>query len=290
MLAVSTLGDKVHNRPLYAFGGKALWTKELETLLLEQVEGYEQIDMIVHSLKDMPTTMPEGCILGAITEREDPRDALCMKAGSPYKVLADLPHGSIVGTSSIRRSAQLKRRYPHLIFESVRGALQTRLDKLDHVNSQYSCIILAAAGLNRLKMHDRITTFLDTPDMYYAVGQGALGVEIRSGDEKIKRLVSKINHIPTAMCCIAERELMKTLEGGCSVPIGVNSRYDEATSTLRINGIVVSVDGSEYIEAAQERVVHTEEEAAKVGYDLAHQLTKLGAKKILDEIHLDHIN
>lgn len=287
--AISTLGDKNYNKPLYSFGGKALWTKELETLLLNHVEGYEQLDMVVHSLKDMPTKLPEGCILGAITEREDPRDALLMKAGSDYKYLRDLPAGSVVGTSSIRRSAQLKRKYPDLIFESVRGTLGTRIDKLDDPASPYACIILAAAGLRRVGLEERITSYLESPEMYYAVGQGALGVEIRAGDDRVKKLVDRINHRPTSMCCLAERELMRALEGGCSVPIGVESNFDTVTSTLTITGVVVSVDGSEYAEGTVATQVFTDSDAERAGRELAEDLVAKGAKKILDEINLDRI-
>ncbi|EGW32728.1 uncharacterized protein SPAPADRAFT_60083, partial [Spathaspora passalidarum NRRL Y-27907] len=183
ILALSTLGDKVQSLPLYAFGGKSLWTKELEVLLLQSIDEYPQLDIIVHSLKDMPTNLPEEFELGCIFHREDPRDAIVMKAGSPYKSLAELPDGSIVGTSSIRRSSQLVKNYPKLKFESVRGNLQTRLGKLDDPENEYCCLILASAGLVRVGLGDRITANLD--DMYYAVGQGALGVEIRNGDEKI---------------------------------------------------------------------------------------------------------
>lgn len=290
VIAISTLGDRVHNRPLYAFGGKALWTKELETLLLEKLEGHEQVDMVVHSLKDMPTTLPDKCILGAISKREDPRDAVVMKSGSPYKHLSELPQGSTVGTSSIRRSAQLRRKFPGLLFESVRGNVQTRIDKLNAQDSCYSCIILAAAGLKRLDMESIITSYLDYPDMYYAVGQGALGVEIREGDHHIHELIERINHKPTALCCGSERSLMKTLEGGCSVPIGVHSRYDEKTSMLTLRGIVVSVDGTTAAEDSIERLVKDAAEAEKVGSDLAALLISKGAKEILDAIHLNHVN
>lgn len=290
VMALSTLGDNVQSKPLYAFGGKALWTKELEILLLNKVEGYSQLDMVVHSLKDMPTQLPEGCVLGAITERKDSRDALCMRQGSPYKIMGDLPAGSVVGTSSIRRSAQLKRRYPHLKFESIRGTVQTRLDKCDSDDHAYEAIILAAAGLERLGLSERITSYLEPPDMYYAVGQGALGIEIRSGDARIQHLVSRINHHPTNMRCRAERSLMRTLEGGCSVPIGVHSTFQPDTNVLTLEGIVVSVDGTEAVEGLVSAEVYSNFDAEQVGKDLAEDLVAKGAKKILDEIHLDHIN
>lgn len=286
--AVASYGDKNQDAALYTFGGKALWTRELEHLLLNKVECLE-VDLIVHSLKDMPTQLPEGCVLGAITEREDPRDALLMKSGSPYTHIRELPKGSVVGTSSIRRSAQLKRRYPDLIFESVRGTVGTRIEKLDDPEKPYACIILAAAGLRRLGLEGRITSYLESPDMYYAVGQGALGVEIRAGDDRVKKLVDRINHRPTSMCCLAERELMRYLEGGCSVPIGVESKFDAATSTLTITGLVVSVDGTEAAEGTVSTQVFTDSDAERAGRELAEDLIAKGAKKILDEIHLDRI-
>lgn len=288
VVALSTLGDLVQGRPLYSFGGKSLWTKELETLMLGEYEDLPKIDLIVHSLKDMPTALPEGCCLGAITEREDPRDAVVMKANSLHINIKDLPRGSVVGTSSIRRSAQLKKNFPHLVFESVRGNVQTRLRKLDDANSKYSCIILAVAGLKRLGLGHRITSCLDAPDMYYAVGQGALGIEIRSDDSRVKALLEKINHKETYLRCLAERSLLRTLEGGCSVPIGVKTTFTKP-DTLEFSGIVVSVDGSEYVSETVSATVTNDEEANEMGRVLAEKLIAHGAKKILDEIHLDQI-
>lgn len=290
VLALSTLGDNVPNRPLYSFGGKALWTKELEVLLLHHVHGFDQLDMIVHSLKDMPTELPEGCELGAIPMRHDPRDAVCMRQGSPHTHLGDLPDGSVVGTSSIRRSAQLKRKFPNLRFESVRGNVQTRLSKCDDLEQPYEAIILAVAGLERLGLADRITSFLDAPDMYYAVGQGALGIEIRAGDERVKKLVSRIDHHPSRMRCISERSLMRTLEGGCSVPIGVKSEFEAESSMLSLTGIVVSVDGKEAVEGSVAGECFCDEDANQIGKDLAADLIAKGASKILNEIHLDRID
>lgn len=288
VVALSTLGDKVLSKPLYSFGGKSLWTKELETLLMHDLEGLPKLDMIVHSLKDMPTALPEGCVLGAITEREDPRDAIIMKAGSPHVYLSDLADGSVVGTSSIRRSAQLKRNFPRLKFESVRGNVQTRLAKLDDPNSKFACIILAVAGLKRVGLGHRITSSLDAPDMYYAVGQGALGIEIRTGDEKIMKLLSKINHKESYLRCLAERALMRTLEGGCSVPIGVKTTFTD--ETLEFSAIVVSVDGTEAVEDCIRATVTTAAEAEDMGKLMAQKLIEKGAKKILDAIHIDGIH
>lgn len=284
VLAISTLGDQQATKPLYSFGGKALWTEELETLLLEGKNGYK-LDMIVHSLKDMPTTLPEGCTLGAITKREDPRDALIMPSHSPHKTLADLPAGSVVGTSSIRRSAQLKRKYPGLIFEVIRGSVHTRLAKLDDPENKFACTILAVAGLIRLNLGHRITNYLQAPEMYHAVGQGALGIEIRGGDQACqKMLAAAINDTASSLCCRAERSLMRTLEGGCSVPIGVQSNYAD-DNTLTLSGIVVSVDGTECVEDKVEKAnIYTEQEAEEVGKELASKLIEKGAKDILNDI------
>lgn len=286
VVALSTLGDQVQGKPLYSFGGKSLWTKELEWLMLNEVKGAPKIDIIVHSLKDMPTVLPDDCILGAITEREDPRDAVIMKAGSPYKVLKDLPSGSVVGTSSIRRSAQLQKNFPTLKFESIRGNLQTRLRKLDDPESKFSCIILAVAGLKRVNQGDRITSCLDVPEMYYAVGQGALGIEIRSGDKRIKDLIKSINHEESYLRCLAERSLLRALEGGCSVPIGVHTHFASKT-LLEFAATVVSVDGQTSIVKSLSRNVTNEQEAESLGQDLAQLLIENGAKEILDSIKIN---
>lgn len=284
ILALSTLGDKVQTQPLYTFGGKSLWTKELEILLLDSIDEYPQLDLIVHSLKDMPTNLPEEFELGCIFQREDPRDAVVMKSGSPYKLLKDLPAGAIVGTSSIRRLSQLIKNYPHLRFELVRGNIQTRLNKLDQPDNEYCCLILASAGLIRLGLGDRITSFLD--DMYYAVGQGALGIEIRRGDDKVKPILQKIEDPIATVCCLAERSLMRYLEGGCSVPLGVNSNYNEDTQELTLKGIIVSPDGSVWIEDEVVKTINCNEDCEQVGIELGDKLKAKGAKEILDKIDM----
>lgn len=284
ILALSTLGDKVQTQPLYTFGGKSLWTKELEILLLDSIDEYPQLDLIVHSLKDMPTNLPEEFELGCIFQREDPRDAVVMKSGSPYKLLKDLPAGAIVGTSSIRRLSQLIKNYPHLRFELVRGNIQTRLNKLDQPDNEYYCLILASAGLIRLGLGDRITSFLD--DMYYAVGQGALGIEIRRGDDKVKSILQKIEDPIATVCCLAERSLMRYLEGGCSVPLGVNSNYNEDTQELTLKGIIVSPDGSVWIEDEVVKTINCNEDCEQVGIELGDKLKAKGAKEILDKIDM----
>ena len=267
ILALSTLGDKVQTQPLYSFGGKSLWTKELEILLMDRVDEFPQLDLIVHSLKDMPTHLPEEFELGCIFQREDPRDAIVMKLGSPYVHLRDLPAGPIVGTSSIRRLSQLIKNYPHLKFESVRGNIQTRLRKLDDPENEYCCLILASAGLIRLGLGERITSCLD--DVYYAVGQGALGIEIKKDNHQIKEILKQIEDPIATVCCLAERSLMRYLEGGCSVPLGVHSEYNEHTSILTVKGIIVSPDGTKSIEAQVcDKIVNREQDCERLGIEL----------------------
>lgn len=290
VLALNTLGDQVLNKPLYSFGGKLLWTKELEILLVEGVGQYPRLDLIVHSLKDMPTTLPDEFELGCILHREDPRDALVMKAGSPYKLLADLPAGLVVGTLSIRRLAQLLRNYPHLKFESVRGNVHTRLAKLDDPEGTYSCLMLANAGLTRLGLAHRITTLLDAPDMYYAVGQGALGIEIRKGDEKMKNILKRLEDLPTTLCCLAERSLMRYLEGGCSVPLGVKTNFDEESNQLSLKACIVSPDGTKVVEDGYEMRVTTKEDAEALGIKVGDLLIAKGGRDILAAIDFTRIN
>lgn len=291
VLAFSTLGDKVQNVPLYSFGGKSLWTKELEILLMQKVAPYEQLDLVVHSLKDLPTLLPPQFELGCILQREDPSDALCMAQNLPYKTLQDLPDGSVVGTLSIRRSAQLKKNFPHLRYQVIRGNVITRLAKLDDPNTPFTCIVLATAGLKRLGLAHRITTTLNLANlgMYHAVGQGALGIEIRKGNTHIQRFLDEISCRNTTMCCIAERALMRTLEGGCSVPIGVESSYDDETSILTLKGIVILPNGKESVEDVYEMETSTARDAEHIGQHLAHSLAEKGAKRILEEINFEKI-
>lgn len=312
--AMDPLGDLDKSTALYNFkteNAKGLWTSELEALLEQG-----KLDLIVHSLKDMPTTLPAGLVLGAVMSREDPRDALVLRrnAGgedgkaegrSADEILRSLPAGSIIGTSSLRRTAQLKRRYAHLQFRDVRGNVPTRLRKLDHVERpdgfrdtdderregekeegpSYSALILAAAGLIRLGLGDRISAFLSSGDggVLHAVGQGALGVEIREGDERIAGLLKGLSDSKTEYACLAERSVMRTLEGGCSVPIGVETEW-VGKETLRVRSVVVSLDGSEAVEADERSAVKIGEEADEFGKRVARVLVEKGAGRILDVI------
>jgi hydroxymethylbilane synthase len=282
---MNTMGDKNQVTPLHNFGAKALWTHELEAGLLEG-----RLDLIVHSLKDMPTQLPANCVLGCIMDRADPRDAVVMKAGSPYKSIAELPAGSVVGTSSVRRSAQISRRYPHLQFKDMRGNIGTRLSKLDAEDADFKCLILAAAGLQRLDLGDRITQFLDskTPGggILHAVGQGALGIEIREGDQRMIDLLRPLADIDATLACLAERSLMRSLEGGCSVPIGVETEWIERGKLL-MKGIVVSLDGKESVEVERLGEVLTEKDADEFGRTIAQDLVEKGASNILEAINLN---
>lgn len=246
--------------------------------------------MVVHCVKDMPTQLPPDCEIAWMGNRVDPRDALVMKPGLPYKSLGELPEGSVVGTSSVRRSAQIKRNYPHLRFKDVRGNLGTRLGKLDDAEGEYACLILASAGLERLGMGNRITQLLDSKTvgggMLYAVGQGALAVEIRRGDKRVMELLKAMEEKDVSLGCLAERSLMRTLEGGCSVPIGVETQWIESGKLL-MRACVCSLDGTQCVESERLAEVTSEKEADEFGWELAQRLVEAGAGDILKAINLD---
>ncbi|KAG2370358.1 porphobilinogen deaminase, dipyromethane cofactor binding domain-containing protein [Suillus spraguei] len=287
---MTTEGDKNQSQALYLLGGKALWTKELEVALKENV-----VDMLVHSLKDVPTTLPQGCEIGAILERENPVDSLVVKQGLPYKTLQDLPEGSVVGTSSVRRVAQLRRSFPGLVFLDVRGNLNTRLAKLDAPDGPYTALILAKAGLVRLGMGDRVTADLTAPILFHAVSQGALAVEIRADDQEARKLCKTLTHQETQWKCLTERALLRELEGGCSVPVGVStslSQIDKSAgeltrATLTMTGCVTSLDGSVHVQDTLSQEVESTQDAEELGRKLATKLMSNGAKAILDDITQD---
>lgn len=282
--SMTTTGDRDQNTALYNFGGKGLWTTQLE----DRLEA-DELDIVVHSLKDMPTTLPEGLMLGCVTAREDPRDTLVIKKTlvekHGWKTLADLPEGSVIGTSSVRRIAQLARRYPQLNFKDHRGNIQTRLQKLED-DPELTGIILAAAGLQRMDLDHHISQFLDQDNggILHAVGQGALGIECRASDERVVAALKMIEDKQTAMACLVERSLMRTLEGGCSVPIGVETRWVEGDK-LRLRATVVSVQGTEGVDAEVIETITTPEAAEQFGQKVAKDLVSRGADKILDDIN-----
>ncbi|KAA8914852.1 porphobilinogen deaminase, dipyromethane cofactor binding domain-containing protein [Sphaerosporella brunnea] len=287
--AIKTAGDKNLVVPLHQMEAKSLWTQELEVLLWEH-----KVDVVVHSLKDMPTQLPPSCHLAAILEREDPRDAFVARAGKPYTCLANLPAGAIVGSSSVRRMAQVQRLFPHITLVDCRGNVPSRLRKLDGEDPNcaidYDALILASAGLLRLGLGHRITQYLDAPEVLHAVGQGAIGIETRDGDEKVMELLaaSGMNHGPTAKACWAERSLLRTLEGGCSVPIGVKTSW-ESDGQLRMLARVSSVDGAQVVEADECAAVSNQEEAETFGRAVAQKLVELGATPILKKIEADKL-
>jgi hydroxymethylbilane synthase len=270
--AMATQGDKILDVALAKIGDKGLFTKELEAQML-----LDRADIAVHSLKDLPTNLPEGLVLGCITEREDPADALVVHEKHRERTLATLPEGAVVGTSSLRRLAQLRHNFPHLQFRDVRGNVITRLDKLDA--GEFDCLILAAAGLGRLGLGGRIQELIDASISLHAVGQGALGIECRAGDERVLACIGVLEHHPTALRCLAERAFLRQLEGGCQVPIGVNSRFEG--EELVLTGMVASLDGQRLIRD-DARGPQTDPEA--IGVELAERLRAQGAGQILEEI------
>ncbi|GGA34184.1 hydroxymethylbilane synthase [Okeania sp. KiyG1] len=269
---MSTQGDKILDVALAKIGDKGLFTKELELGMLQN-----ETDLAVHSLKDLPTNLPEGLVLGCVTERENPADALVVHEKFKDKQLEALPEGAVIGTSSLRRLAQLRHHYPHFEFKDVRGNLNTRLAKLDA--GEYDALILAFAGLHRLGMGDRIHQVIPPEVSLHAVGQGALGIECRAGDNDILDLLKSLEHTSTAQRCYAERAFLRELEGGCQVPIGVNTKVEGEQLTL--TGIVASLDGQKLV---KDVVIGGVNDAEQIGIGLAQKLRKQGAQEILDEI------
>jgi hydroxymethylbilane synthase len=286
VVGMSTLGDDDQSKPLSAFAAKGVFTKELDIALLT-----DRVDIAVHSMKDLPTTLPEGLVLVAVLERGDTEDAVVMHAKHKDARIENLPKGSIVGTSALRRRAILAKHFPHVTCKDIRGNVNTRLAKLDR--GDYDAIILARTGLKRLgaQFEARITHLLSATDLGYAVGQGALAVVCREGDLDTAKLLAPLVHVPTFLACAAERSLLKELEGGCKVPIAVSTRCSDAKSSRQIDirGMVMSVDGKKYAEAKESIELSddndkAEQQASKAGLDLAAALRKQGAQEILDEI------
>ncbi len=269
---MSTQGDKILDVALAKIGDKGLFTKELELGMINQ-----EIDFAVHSLKDLPTNLPDGLALAAITERENPADALVLHEKHKGKQIDTLPEGAVIGTSSLRRLAQLRHQFPHFTFKDVRGNLNTRMAKLDA--GEYDALILAVAGLERLGMGDRVHQVLPKEVSLHAVGQGALGIECRADDTELIELLKAIEHVPTRDRCLAERAFLRDLEGGCQVPIGVNTEINGDTLTL--TGIVASIDGQKLV---KDTVSGAAKNAEQLGNQLAQLLRQQGAQEILEEI------
>tara|TARA_Y100001968_G_scaffold80319_1_gene71473 strand:- start:5829 stop:6779 length:951 start_codon:yes stop_codon:yes gene_type:complete len=270
--AMATQGDKILDVALAKIGDKGLFTKELEAQML-----VGHADIAVHSLKDLPTNLPEGLILGCITKREDPSDALVINKKNESYQLETLPSGSVVGTSSLRRLAQLRHHYPHLVFKDVRGNVITRLEKLD--SGQYDCLILAAAGLTRLGFGERIHQIIPNEISLHAVGQGALGIECVEGQKEVLELIKALEDTPTSKRCLAERAFLRELEGGCQVPIGVKSIIQN--EELILHGMVASLDGKQLIRDQTSGSLTNPE---LIGIELANNLKDQGAGEILEKI------
>lgn len=265
---IKTTGDVIQDVPLAKIGDKGLFTKELDAALLDR-----RADLAVHSLKDVPTRLPEGLVLAAVTEREDPRDVLLLPPGASGDVQS-LPPGARVGTSSLRRRAQLQALRPDLDVRDLRGNLNTRLAKLDR--GDYDAIVLAAAGVLRLGWADRIAAYLDAPAWLPAVGQGALAVVARAGDEDVLRRLRPLHDPHAAACTGAERALLRALEGGCQVPIGALGRVEGDRVVL--HGLVAELDGGRIVRVEESGPV---EEAEAVGRRAADALLARGAGGIL---------
>ena len=272
ILGMTTTGDQILDSPLSLIGGKGLFVKELETALENG-----SADLAVHSMKDVPMNLPAGFAMAATGEREDARDAF---VSNNFESLESLPHGSIVGTSSLRRQSQLQARLPHLKIESLRGNVQTRLRKLDE--GQYAAIILAAAGLIRLGLGDRIRAFISPTDSIPAVGQGALGIEIKASRTDLFEILAPLNHIDTQLCVEAERGFSRALAGSCTVPLGAYALRDN--DVINMTGFVASVDGKQML---RESITGLAANAGAIGRALAAKLVARGADKILAE--LEHI-
>ena len=308
---MSTLGDQNQSTALHAFNAKSLWTDELEALLLDGT-----LDLIVHSLKDLPTQIPAGCCVSSVLERGDRRDVLVVRAGAGAGAgagraagLGALREGAVVGTSSVRRAALVKRAWPALRCRDVRGNVGTRLRKLDEGAGgagdahTFDCVVLAAAGVQRLGLGARIGGFLGGGGWMGAVGQGALGVEWRVGDARVEGLVEALVVDRVEWECVAERSLLRTLEGGCSVPVGVETEWAEGEGEeeeardkgeaggkagwLVIRAVVVSLDGRDAVEGERRHWVGSKREADECGWLMARELVEKGAGAILEKIALN---
>lgn len=272
LLVIKTLGDKVLDSPLSKIGDKGLFTKEIENALIAK-----SIDLAVHSLKDIPTQLPPGLVIGAITEREDVRDVFIGHPKRSYMRFADLPKGARIATGSLRRRSQLLQFRPDFQIVEIRGNLNTRMRKLEE--SDWDGMILARAGVTRLGWEARITEILPVDIMLPAVGQGALAIEIRDVDEDTRRIISPLHHEETARAVAGERAFLRFLEGGCQVPIGTHGRIKNGE--FRLDAVIGSVDGTR---AVRGRISGSPSSSADLGEELARRLLSEGGKEILREI------
>ncbi len=269
---IKTTGDKIQDVPLAKVGGKGLFVKEIEEALLAG-----EVDLAVHSMKDVPAVLPEGLVIGTIPEREDPRDVLVTQKATG---LMDLPPSALVGSSSLRRAAQVKAHRPDIRVETLRGNLDTRLRKLS--DGMYDAIVLAAAGLHRMGWQDRITAYLEVDDFLPAIGQGALGLEFRSDDQAIRDLLVPLHHEDTALAVQAERSFLERLEGGCQVPIGGYGRAEG--DRVHFTGLVATIDGAGIFRTSRSA---SRKDAVHLGIQVAEELLDSGARAVLEEIYRD---
>jgi hydroxymethylbilane synthase len=276
LIKIKTTGDMILDVPLAKIGGKGLFVKEIEEAILRH-----KVDMAVHSMKDVPTELPEGLHLAAICRREDPRDALITKVqSSEFRVRSykDLPHGATVGTSSLRRLCQLRNIRPDFKIVQLRGNLDTRIRKLDE--GQFDAIIVAVAGVKRLGLAYRITEILEPEICLPAIGQGAIGIECRVNDKVINTILGDLNHQETSISVRAERALLRRLGGGCQVPIAAYARIKDGRVIM--DGLVGSITGERVIKGHAEGKLEDHE---RLGTNLAEDLLSRGAKDILAEVY-----
>ena len=267
---IVTKGDQIVDKQLSKVGGKGLFVKEIENELYSH-----EIDMAIHSLKDVPSVISEGLTLGCIPDRENPFDAY---VSNDHVALEDLPEGSIVGTSSLRRGAQIKAKYPHVEIKWIRGNIDTRLQKLQ--DEDYDAIILAAAGLKRMGWSDDIvTSYLDKETLVPAIGQGALGIECRSDDQELLDLLNQVHNQNVADCVTAERTFLKQMDGSCQVPIGGYATKDD-DGTIEFTGLIMSTDG-------KERYQHTArgKDPVQLGQEVSQVLKDQGAYEIIRKLN-----
>ena len=269
MVTYTTIGDRILDMPLSAIGEKGLFTAELEADL---IAGHT--DCVVHSLKDLPTADPAGLMLVALLEREDPRDAMVTAPGISARTVHDLPHGARIGTSSLRRRAQLRALRPDLDVQELRGNVGTRLRKIDE--GQVDAALLAAAGLIRLGLADRIVALLDPPDWLSAPGQGAIAVQARSDDAAMRAVLAGLDHPATRTAVTAERALLAALEGGCQVPIG--AAMLTTAGGFQLHGIIASLDGTQVVRGS---IAVDPNDPVGAGQSLAAQLYADGGMHIL---------
>jgi hydroxymethylbilane synthase len=270
LVKIKTKGDKILDSPLSKIGGKGLFVKEIEDALLKN-----DVDLAVHSLKDVPAELQEGLKISVYPKREDPRDAFVSRH---FKAVKDLPQRASVGTSSLRRSAQLLHMRPDLHIVPLRGNVDTRLRKLDSGDLQ--AIVLATAGLKRLGLSDRITTSLSPEAVLPAIGQGVLGLELRADDEKTRNLISFLNDLETELAARAERAFLKELEGGCQVPLAGYARVER--DLMVMDGMVAELDGSKIL---RQEIRGAKDKPEELGIALARRLLSAGADRILEKIY-----